>query len=53
MELEKEAVALERRELFEQRKAQKNKIQQLTNQVATVEMVSLGKAALWKGEHDS
>ena len=39
-EIEKEEAVRARKELFEQRKQQKNKIVQLAGQVATVSMVS-------------
>ena len=45
-ELEKEAAVQERKELFEQRKAQKNKIIKLTNQVANVEMVGINTSSV-------
>ena len=45
-ELEKEAAVQERKELFEQRKAQKNKIITLTNQVANVEMVGINTSSV-------
>ena len=43
-EIEREEAVQARRDLFEQRKQQKNKIAQLAGKVATISMVSCGIA---------